>query len=660
MYCTVVFNIPVNKPFTYEIPQDIHAAMGMRAKASFGKRTLIGFIIDVSETLPQQMITSTGKPLVIKPLLRVIDKEPLFDTSTLSLAEWISSMYFCSLGEALAIMLPSGKRESSEPALPFEDMEVSTHSISPSNEQRTAIQEILSAPQGLWYLYGKTGTGKTEVFLQAAEATLGEGRSVLYLVPEIALTHQVIDAIQKRFGACCAILHSGITPSHKLKEWKRIRSGEARIVVGARSAVFAPLKNLGLIILDEEHEASYKSGSSPHYHARQVALHRASDEKTRMVMGSATPSVEAWYLMQQGTIKKLILTKRLAGGEMPSIEIVDMKRETSILSERLIEAIKAEHAEGGQSILFLNRRGFSNNWNCRTCGFILKCRQCDVPLTYHKSKGMLVCHYCGYQEKPPQACPECSSLDIGYGGFGTERIEETVQDLLPGLRIARLDTDAAVKKDVLKNTLDEFVKGNIDVLLGTQMVAKGLNVPRVRLVGIVMADIGLAIPDFRAQERTFALITQVAGRAGRFIKGGKVILQTSRPKYFVIQHAAHAELEAFYEKELAIRLEQFFPPFSRIIRLVIRSKQFAKASDAVRNLYDHCIRTQKVLQYNNVELLGPVECPIFRITGYYRFHLLLRSPDLKPIHDIAKRVMNGFQKPAGVDIDIDVDPQNFI
>lgn len=660
MYCSIVFNVPVNKAFTYEIPEGMIAEPGMRAEVMFGKRKIIGWIIAISETVSLQDISNGDKPLTIKPILRLIDREPLFGAETIALAEWLCSMYFCSLGEALGVMLPGGKRESSEPALPFEDMEISDHSITPSPEQQQAIDAIISEHSGIWYLYGKTGTGKTEVFLQAAEATLKEGRSVLYLVPEIALTHQVIDSIQKRFGSCCAILHSGITPSQKLKEWKRIQKGSASIVVGARSAAFAPLTNLGLIILDEEHEASYKSGSFPHYHARQVALHRASVEKTRIVMGSATPSVEAWHLMQRGIIKKLTLTKRLAGGAMPSVEIVDMKHEESILSKRLIESIIQEHEQGGQTILFLNRRGFSNNWNCKTCGLILKCKQCDVPLTYHKSKGKLICHYCGYQEIPPASCPECSSLDITYSGFGTERIEETIQNLLPGLTIARLDTDIAVKKEVIKNTLADFAEGKIDVLLGTQMVAKGLNIPRVKLVGIVMADMGLAIPDFRAQERTFALITQVAGRAGRFTKGGKVILQTWRPKYFVIQHAANNELEDFYEKELVQRREQFFPPFSRIIRLIIRSKNLDKAQTTAQELCRICEHYQKMFTYNGSELLGPIECPIFRITGYYRYHILLRASDLKPIHDLLYSVLQTFQKPCGVDIDIDVDPQNFM
>ncbi|HQG40603.1 MAG TPA: primosomal protein N', partial [Spirochaetales bacterium] len=346
MYCSIVFNVPVNKAFTYEIPEGMIAEPGMRAEVMFGKRKIIGWIIAISETVSLQDISNGDKPLTIKPILRLIDREPLFGAETIALAEWLCSMYFCSLGEALGVMLPGGKRESSEPALPFEDMEISDHSITPSPEQQQAIDAIISEHSGIWYLYGKTGTGKTEVFLQAAEATLKEGRSVLYLVPEIALTHQVIDSIQKRFGSCCAILHSGITPSQKLKEWKRIQKGSASIVVGARSAAFAPLTNLGLIILDEEHEASYKSGSFPHYHARQVALHRASVEKTRIVMGSATPSVEAWHLMQRGIIKKLTLTKRLAGGAMPSVEIVDMKHEESILSKRLIESIIQEHEQG--------------------------------------------------------------------------------------------------------------------------------------------------------------------------------------------------------------------------------------------------------------------------------------------------------------------------
>ena len=453
----------------------------------------------------------------------------------------------------------------------MEEFEIDFAPLALSEEQASALDRITREPSGLEYLYGLTGTGKTEVFLQAAEATLAEGRSVIYLVPEIALTGQVVGGGYERFGEKCAVLHSRLTPSKRLAEWRRILRGEATVVVGARSAVFAPVRRLGLIVIDEEHESTYKSGSAPRYHARQVAMRRGAVEGARVVMGSATPSVEAWSLMASGSVGRLPLTRRLAGGAPPEVEIVDMRLEGGPISRKLAEAVRASHAEGRQSILFLNRRGFSYFFRCGSCGGELRCPNCSVALTFHKDRDALVCHYCGYRAAPPSACPECGSLDVGWSGFGTERVEEEAARLFPDMRLRRLDADSTSKVGELEAALDDFREGRVDILLGTQMVAKGLNFPRVKTVGVVLADTSLNLPDFRAAERTFALVVQVAGRAGRFTPDGRVILQTYRPDSPVMRLGGglrrRSLLRARARREARARLPALRPPRPRRVQV---------------------------------------------------------------------------------------------
>lgn len=647
-YVSVVFNIPLKRDFLYRNPPGQTAEPGCRVEASLGRRTAIGWVIDRTDSCEIA-------PEKVKSWIKRIDDQPLFDRELLELARWVSGMYFCSLGEALAAMLPSGKKEAGAAPGAFDILEIASHSVQASGEQAAALGQILAEPHGSWYLYGPTGTGKTEVFLQTAEATLAEKRSVIYLVPEIALTHQVVEAARLRFGASCAILHSALSPAKRLAEWKRIASGQATVVIGARSAVFAPVRDLGLIVLDEEHESSYKAGNAPRYHCRQVAMRRTAQSGARLVMGSATPSVEAWQAMAAGKLQRLNLTKRLAGGELPEIEIVDMRLEKRTISGRLIQAVRDVKQAGGQSILFLNRRGFAYFWSCPTCGCELACKQCSVGLTYHKEKQRLVCHYCGYSTHPPKACPECGSLEAGWAGFGTERVEEEAASLFPDLKMARLDTDTVGRKGVLEQTLNDFRDRKIDLLLGTQMVAKGLNFPGVQLVGVILADTTLNLPDFRAAERAFSLITQVAGRAGRFAKGGRVIIQTYRPSSQVIRRAAAHDSVGFYTDELAVRSDLGFPPFARLIRLVIRSKLLSSA-ERTADLMAIRLRENCRQRGLSVEILGPAECPIALIAGNYRRQLLLRSAHLASARQILADLLESTALPANCYCEIDVDP----
>lgn len=645
-YVDIVFNLPAHRSFTYSTGALDACIPGVRVKAPFGKRSLEGYVV-------ARRVAPPSGDYTLREVERVIDAEPLFDEEYLSLARWVSGMYLCSLGEALATMLPGGRRESRIPVVGEEEVEVVRHDLAP--QQRTAIEGVLAEPGGISYLFGVTGSGKTEVYLQVAEQVLAEGKAVIYLVPEISLTHQLVELIWERFKNNVALLHSALTPSQKLVEWLRIRRGEARFVIGARSAVFAPVTELGLVVIDEEHEGSYKSGSTPRYHARQVAMRRCATAKARLLMGSATPSVEAYHLMSTGRINAHHLPERLSGGGMPEMSIVDMKREEGGISTALASAIRETADEGRQSILFLNRRGFTYFFHCRSCGYEMKCGRCSVSLTYHKERDRMMCHYCGYSRKPVTVCPECGSLDVGYSGFGTELVEEEVRRRFPDLRTVRVDADAVRKKGQLKETLRSFRAGEIDVLLGTQMVAKGLNFPGVKLVGIVLADTGLHLPDFRAQERTFALIVQVAGRAGRYLPDGRVLVQTYRPDAEAIRLAASGDLPTFYGQELAARRELGFPPFSRLIRLVFRGKRRERVEESA-GAYARALGERLA----SGEVLGPAECPLAVISGNYRSQLIVRSPSFSAAHATVAQVAADLAPATGVYVELDVDPVSLL
>ncbi len=664
MYLEIILNLPINQGFTYSYipPQDekpeLAPAIGKRAEIMFGNKKTEGFIIGMWEELPKNLGFDPAK---IKPIRRVIDKEPLFGDELVEIANWISRYYLCTLGEAVFSMIPSGRRETSAGGFGFEE-EVSGYKKNElSEEQEQCVKEILDQVRELplyHYIYGPTGTGKTEVFLTLAERMLEEGKGVIYLVPEIGLTGQVVEAVTQRFGKTAAVLHSGLTPSQRLKEWNRIMHKEARVVIGARSAVFAPVPDLGLIIIDEEHDGSYKSGNNPRYHARQVAMHRCSNLKIPLVMGSATPSVEAWYGMKNGSIIRHTLTKRLAGGQMPHIWPINLRNykiEGAIsppLEEKINEALNNKH----QAILFLNRRGFTHYFSCNSCGYELVCKNCSVPLTYHKVENRLKCHYCGWSIATPDSCPQCGSVDIGSTGFGTEFIEAETKAKFPNARIVRVDTDILKNKDQLLTTLDAFRKGEYDIMLGTQMVAKGLNFPNLELVGVILADAGLHMPDFRAGERTFSLITQVAGRAGRYFPNGKVVVQTYSPELEPVLFACQNKIEEYYNSEIAQRQLMEFPPFSRLLRLVFRSYNRKEALDTAND----AARILKEKKAKGVEILGPAECPIEKINSSWRYQILLKGKSVVPLQSIARSLLMDYTHSQNVYIEYDVDPVSLL
>jgi len=514
-------------------------------------------------------------------------------------------------------------------------------------------------------LLGVTGSGKTEVYLQSAQAALDLGKTVLVLVPEIALTPQTVRRFKARFSHLTdqvAVLHSNLSQGERFDEWHRIRKGTARIVIGARSAVFAPLPQLGLIIVDEEHESTYKQENVPRYHARDIAVLRASIEPCAIVLGSATPSLESWQNTVAGKYQLLRLDKRADSQAMPLVRVIDMriekqkqKGQVAILSDRLRTALEQRIQKGEQSILFLNRRGFARSLQCHSCGYTCECPHCAVALTYHRSDERLICHVCGYQSIVPRSCPECDQAGIALQGFGTQKVEEVLQKVLPDARFARIDADAMRRKNALRDILNKFKSHKIDVLIGTQMIAKGLHFPNVTLVGILNADIGLHVPDFRAGERTFQLITQVAGRAGRGELEGEVIVQTFTPHSPSIQFARKHDFDGFAEQEMEMRRQFRFPPYGHCAVLTARSTHERRAEFTLQTLFT---RLKENLP-QGITLGEVLPSPLIKSHDQFRFQITLRSLKARPLTNHVQSVLKKTTLPEDVTVVFDMDAYNF-
>ncbi|USS86701.1 primosomal protein N' [Fructilactobacillus cliffordii] len=533
-------------------------------------------------------------------------------------------------------------------------------------DQRQAVTQINSAVTNhqatTFLLEGVTGSGKTEVYLQTIQCALDQSEQALMLVPEIALTPQMVSRVKNRFGSQVAILHSGLSNGEKYDEWRRINEGKAQVVVGARSAIFAPLAKLGLIILDEEHDPSYKQSDNPRYHTRNVALWRSRYHHCPVVLGSATPSLESRARAEKGVYQLLRLPQRINQQQLPAIQIVDMtdsvQRTGDLFSNELISAIKATLQRHEQVVLMLNRRGFSSFMLCRDCGYVLKCPHCDISLTMHLDTHTMKCHYCGYETAIPNECPQCHSRNIRYFGTGTEKATQQLQQLVPEARILRMDVDTTRKKGAHRRILHQFGEQQADILLGTQMIAKGLDFPNVTLVGVLNADTGLDLPDFRASERTFDLLTQVAGRAGRAEKSGQVIIQTFNPEHYAIQLAQRQDYEAFFHKEMQLRhLAGYSPYFYTVLVTVSALQEDAAAEEA--------LRVSNLLQANvapQTELLGPTPRPIARIKNRYYYQIIIKYKHDEQLPDALNRIQAISQTEIrkGFRIAIDVEPQSFM
>jgi primosomal protein N' (replication factor Y) len=508
-------------------------------------------------------------------------------------------------------------------------------------------------------LEGVTGSGKTEVYLSAIESALEAGRSALLLVPEIALTPAMAGQFFSRFGDRVAILHSAFTDVERSEQWRRIRNGGATVVVGTRSGVFAPVRNLGLIIVDEEHDGSYKQEETPRYNGRDVAIVRAQGAEATVVLGSATPSLESRYNAERGKYTRLELPERIQARPMPHVELIDMRQEfletrkQNVFSRRLVEAIEQRVANREQTIVLLNRRGFSSYVACRSCGERVQCINCALTLTYHKRDRRLLCHYCGYAERVPETCPKCASEHLYFLGVGSERVEEELHRDFPAARVARLDRDTVTGKRQFETILQDFREGNYDLLVGTQMIAKGHDIPNVTLVGVVSADIGLGMPDFRAAERTFQLLTQVAGRAGRGDLPGIVLFQTINPDHYAVRMAAAQDYGAFYEKELSFRRMMHYPPFSAMANVLIRAEKKEAAMRMAGELGQHLTPAPE-----SMRVIGPAEAPVPRLKAEYRYQFLVKSASRKALNALLKSIQ-GFaaeRKWGATALVIDVDP----
>jgi primosomal protein N' (replication factor Y) len=534
-----------------------------------------------------------------------------------------------------------------------------------SPDQERALETIRAAvtgsPRGV-LLHGITGSGKTEVYLRAIADVVAAGRQAIVLVPEIALTPQTVARFRARFPRL-AVLHSVLTSSDRAQAWRAVRAGQVDVVVGARSAVFAPLRSLGLIVLDEEHEHAYKQEGDPRYHARDVALRRAEREGAAVILGSATPSLESVHASRTGRLRLARLPRRIEERPLPPVEVVDMAEERAdtkrypILSRALEQAVKKAAQRGEQSILFLNRRGYTTITRCKKCEWVFRCKRCEIPVTFHKAEDVAECHTCGATQPLPDVCPACRVGALWHFGVGTEKVEEEIGRKLPDLTVARMDSDRMRTRKDYREALEGLWSGDTDVVVGTQMIAKGLDVPNVTVIGVVNADTAFYLPDFRASERTFHLLTQVAGRAGRGPKGGKVIVQTFNPKHFSVACAATYDEEGFFEKELASRRELGYPPYSRLIRIVIQGTPEKAVQDEAAKWN---ARLGEMLPPMLVAKLGPAKAPFYKIKNRFRMQILLKAQDLEAARMEVRKLMERAKNTRSLQVVVDVDPVSMV
>ncbi|MFJ7929389.1 primosomal protein N' [Peribacillus sp. NPDC096448] len=542
-----------------------------------------------------------------------------------------------------------------EKSIPFTLTAEQTAALKPIQEK------IHHDEHDVFLLYGVTGSGKTEVYLQAIASVIEKGKEAIMLVPEISLTPQTVKRFKERFGEQVAVLHSGLSVGEKYDEWRKIHRKEVKVVVGARSAVFAPFENLGLVIIDEEHESSYKQEETPRYHARDVAIERAKSYGCPVILGSATPTLESFARAKKNVYKLLTLSQRMNNNALPAVDIVDMREELrtgnrSMFSELLFTKLKDRLDKGEQTVLMLNKRGHSSFVMCRSCGLVINCPNCDISLTYHRFNDIMKCHYCGFEEGMPSVCPECESEHIRFFGTGTQKVEEELAKILPEARVIRMDVDTTSKKGSHERLLNAFGEGKADILLGTQMIAKGLDFPNITLVGVLSADTMLHLPDFRSSEKTFQLLTQVSGRAGRHQLPGEVVIQTYTPEHYSIELSALQDYDAFYEREMHLRRQSHYPPYYYVVLITVSHEDLMKTVSV----------TEKITNYLGSRLnrdsivLGPVASPISRINNRYRYQCLIkykREPDL---NQHLRTLLEHYQKETAqnhLQISIDLNPQ---
>ena len=723
-------DVRVNGEFDYTIPPALAGQVvpGARVRVPFGSRTVFGTVLQVKPAIPSQPNPSSSSlipqfswgqalhPPVqlgagsssfeLKSIIEVVGKTALLTPALLQLVEWMASYYLCPLDLVLRSAAPAivRRRTSMRHVAPRHEAElddaaadlVPTQPLSLTPNQAAALEKVINATKTPAakpiLLFGVTGSGKTEVYLQAMSHVLDEGKSAIMLVPEIALTPQTVERLRARFSSdtptttpssptpvgarfiapsiqhpassILAVLHSGLSQGERFREWQRIRSGEARLVVGARSAGFAPVTRLGLIVVDEEHENTYKQEESPRYHARDVAVMRGNFEGAVVVLGSATPSLESFHNTQIGKYDLCRMPERIDGRKLPTIRVVDMRAEISRLkkfqtfSEPLKAAIQLRLERGEQVILYLNRRGYASSMLCKKCGYVAMCPHCSITLSYHLREQKLKCHLCGFHQQAPLVCPreDCRDPSIRYAGLGTEKLEEIMRILCPQARLSGMVSDTMTHRHDYERTLLRFKMGKLDILLGTQMIAKGLDFPRVTLVGIVYADVGLHLPDFRSGERAFQQITQVAGRAGRGEVAGEVIIQTFTPDHLAIRMGRRQDFEGFYREETRFRKELDYPPFNHLTKIECASAQEKHAE----LMAAHLRQLLEERAGHALRILGPCPAPLGRVRGRHRIHLLLRDGRLKRPKDALRDILAALPRNKDVLVSADVDPMQML
>ena len=688
LYAEVVLPIALDRKFHYVIPEPLQdkVVKGSVVIVPFGIRTLTGYCVGLTE--------KCNIPIhKLKDIKSVIEEIPSINSNILQLTKWIANYYLCSWGEALEATLPVGVRKERKRRLKSSDTILQQPTISnaqtvarrgenvakqepftPTEAQAQAINKIKESVTAkrpdIFLLHGITDSGKTEVYLQVIDEVIKEGRQAIVLVPEISLTPQTVKRFSERFDRI-AILHSYLTEKQRAIEWRNISDGKVDVVIGARSAVFAPTRNLGILVIDEEYETSFKQENNPRYHARDVAIKRAEIEKAVVILGSATPSLESYYSAQIGKYYYLELPERIEKRPLPYVGIVDMTHERKgktsamLISKQLESAIRQALNDREQVILFLNRRGYLTLITCPRCKLIIRCVNCQIALTYHKNINKMVCHHCNAETEIPTICPECGHNKLAKLGSGTERIEEYVKDLFKdtdlqgNYQVNRVDSDIMRIRKSGGEALDNLGKGQIDILIGTQMVAKGLDFPNVTLVGIVSADTALYLKDFRSAERTFQLITQVAGRTGRGEKGGRVILQTVNPTHYSIVYASQHDYHSFANAELEYRKSLFYPPYSHLLRILVEHKNES-------NINDYCLKVLEkiknfVAENKGIEILGPAPCPWSRIKNKFRWQIVIKAKNPELIQSLYQThlkeiVMVG----KGIRVTLDMDPLNLL
>ncbi|WP_078129169.1 replication restart helicase PriA [Leptospira alexanderi] len=644
-YAEVAFDLPIEEDtFTYEVLPN--TPVGVRVLVKLRNREEEGIIVSIHQNEPNYKVL---------PVVKIIDKTPIVLREQIDLAYWMKDQYIASLGECIYKMIPAGRRQVKLEAFPSDS---EGKPVKLNEEQEVAYQNILSTfgRTAVHLLFGITGSGKTEIYIHLIQKALETpNRSVILLVPEISLTFHIIRKLELIFPGQLAVLHSALKISEKFKAYNELLSGKKRVAVGTRSAVFAPVSNLGLVIIDEDHDSSFKEHSNPRYHARQVAMQRCKTNNAVLVMGTATPSLEIYHLAKEKKIYLHTLTKRPEGVLPPTVRIVENQKESNVISSELSFEIKRRLDKKEQVILLLNRRGYSPLIHSPSTSSYVPCPNCTTNLCYHK-KGTAICHLCGHTEN-------LDSLEKRMGerftlkGTGTQKLEENLLEAFPKARVERLDQDSIQDRSLLNEVLSRLLEGEIDILTGTQMIAKGLDASQVTLVGVLNAGIGLGLPDFRANERVFSLLTQVAGRAGRSKLKGEVIIETNVPDHPVIQMATSQNYIQFYESEIPVRKELFYPPFSRLVRIVSRSKDEKISLETIELIFGVL---KKFFPSKDTILLGPAPCPFYRIDSNFRNHIILKTTSPSDWREIFKKEIRPLKLSKKVYLEIDFDPLDLV